>query len=129
MSTWATHVYQYRKYTSTWMFKYLVNHGSHVTEVKETTGPHGKNIFVRYMSKCIKYIFAKICIYKKYILHIFSSQKWDIFANIYLTYIWRILDIYFYDAKIYFRGQKTYMSHIYFISIERGREMPHMTRM
>ena len=45
--------------------------------------PHGKNIYVRYMSK----------------------------------YIRHVLDIYFNDAGIWFRGQKSYTSHIYFIFI------------
>ena len=47
------------------------------------------------MSKCIKYMLAKSCIFKKY-----------------FTYI---LYIYLHDAKIYFHGQKLYMLHIYFI--------------
>ena len=52
------------------------------------------------MTKCIKYILVKSCIIK-----------------IYFTYIWHILDIYFNDAEIYFRGQKLYISHIYLISM------------
>ena len=42
-----------------------------------------KNIYVTYMSKYTKYIFAKSCIIRIYFAYIF----WDIFAKIYLTYI------------------------------------------
>ena len=31
---------------------------------------NGKNIYVRYMSKCIKYIFSKSCTLKKYFTYI-----------------------------------------------------------
>ena len=73
-------------------------------------------IYVRYMSKCIKYIFSKSCIFKKYFTYILYIYIY-IFAKIYLTYIWSILDIYLNDAKIYFCFQKFYMSHIYLISM------------
>ena len=46
---------------------------------------NGKNLYVRYMSKYIKYIFAKSCIFKIYFTYIIY-----IFIKIYLTYTWHI---------------------------------------
>ena len=42
---------------------------------------NGKNIYVRYMSKCIKYVFSKSCIFKKYFTYICQN-----IFNIYLKY-------------------------------------------
>ena len=55
-------------------------------------------------------------LWKKYICKIYVKEciKY-IFAKIYPTYIWHILDLHLNDAEIYFRGQKLYMSDIYFI--------------
>ena len=66
------------------------------------------------MSKCIKYIFSKICIFQTYFLY-----KSEIYSP---KFIWHILDIYFNDAKVYFRGQKFYMLNIFFISMGDANE-------
>ena len=51
-----------------------------------------KNRYVRYMSKCIKYIFSKSCILK-YISHIFYIYIYIyICQNIYLTYTWHMFN-------------------------------------
>ena len=75
--------------------------------------PHEKNIHVRLDVKVYKIYFRP----KLYIQNIFHIYFRYIFAKIYLPYIQNILEIYLNDAEIYFRGQKLYVSYMYFISI------------
>ena len=51
--------------------------------ITSKTYPTWKNIYVTYILKYMKYIFAKTCIIRIYLAYIFL----DIFAKIYLTYI------------------------------------------
>ena len=68
-----------------WFFAFYFR-WNNVLCTERDKSPHGKNIYVKYMSKCIKYIFSKSCIFKIYFTYI---------LYIYLPkYIWHIFDIY-----------------------------------
>ena len=72
--------------SSTILKKHLapnLNFAEHTHTHTHTHKTTWKNIYVTYMSKYMKYIFAKSCIIRIYFAYIF----WDIFAKIYLTYI------------------------------------------
>ena len=72
--------------------------------------PKWKKYICKIHVKVYKIYFSKSCIFKIYNIYIF--------AKIYLTHIWHILDISLNYAEIYFHGQKLYMSHLYLISME-----------
>ena len=91
---------------------------------------NGKNIYVRYMSKCIKYIFAKSCIIKIYFTYIFYIKvryfRQNIFSwskVVYVAYIFAYIFAYLLLAtKIYLSENIFctfwYISYIYFFSCE-----------
>ena len=78
-----------------WFFAFYFR-WNNVLCTERDKSPHVKNIYVKYMSKCMKYIFSR-------------SSK------IYLTYIWHILDISHIAQNIAGRCQEYFR---YFIAIK-----------
>ena len=86
--------------------------------VKLRENPHGKKYICKIYIKVYKINFFQKLYIRNMIKHVFYLY---IFVKIYLRFIWNTLDVYLNDAKIYFREQKLYMSHIYFNSMGEER--------